>query len=95
MKQNDLALLKWIDEFAKQGYVTINRGKHLPFLFDIKIFSMKGSHHLSIIRLDYRPDSYECATACEDTHQVSDPVNLYSIEEVQDWCNTHQDFLDK
>ena len=41
MKQNDLALIKWIDEFAKQGYVTINRGKHLPFLFDIKIFSME------------------------------------------------------
>ena len=84
MKKNDLVLLKWIDEFAKQGYVTINRGKHLPFLFDIKIFSMKGSHHLSII-----------ATACEDTHQVSDPVNLYTIEEVQDWCNNHRDFLDK
>lgn len=49
MKKNDLALIKWIDEFAKQGYVTINRGKHLPFLFDIKIFSMEGLHHLSII----------------------------------------------
>lgn len=26
MKQNDAELNVWIDEFAKQGYVTINRG---------------------------------------------------------------------
>jgi len=93
MKKNDLALIKWIDEFSKYGYIVINSGR--PFLFDVKIFSMKGSHHLSIVRLCYQPDSYECAMACRDTHQTSDPVNLYSIEEVQDWCNTHREFLDK
>lgn len=93
MKINDIVLLKWIDEFAKYGYIIINQGK--PFLFDVKIFSMKGSYHLSIVRLKYQPDSYECAMACEDTHHVSDPVNLYTIEEVQEWCNKHREFLDK
>lgn len=93
MKKNDLVLIKWIDEFAKYGYTIINSGR--PFLFDVKIFSMKGSRHLSIVRLCYRPDSYECAMSSRDTHQTSDPVNLYTIEEVQDWCNNHRDFLDK
>lgn len=42
MKKNDLALIKWIDEFSKYGYIVINSGR--PFLFDVKIFSMKGTH---------------------------------------------------
>jgi hypothetical protein len=95
MKRNDAELNVWIDEFAKQGYVTINRGKHLPWLFDARILSINTKRSLSIIRLDYRPDRYECATVDMEKGHVSEPENLFSIEEVQEWCNGHREFLDK
>lgn len=93
MKRNDAELNVWIDEFAKQGYVTINRGKHLPWLFDVRILSINTNRSLSIIRLDYRPDRYECATVDMEKGYVSEPENLFSIEEVQEWCENHKDFL--
>ena len=96
MRQNDLKLIEWIESFAERnGYVVLDRGIHGPWLFDIKIIEPSTMHTLSIIRLNYHRERYECATTDMKHNRVDEPVNLIYVEDVKKWCMDNKDFLDK
>lgn len=65
------------------------------FLYNMKVYSYNQYRHLSIIRLDYRPDAYECARVNLGSWDgCSEPELFFSVEDVVEWLSKQSSFLD-
>ena len=94
MRIDDTKMTKMImDMFAGRPIRLLD--KEIPFLYNMKVYSYNQQRHLSIIRLDYRDDVYECAKVDMIRNIVcGEPEFCFSVYETAEWLSKQINFLD-